>query len=237
MANRTPEKIDPCPIIDAVFEIRFISSIPPSAIFGIIYNSFKDEYKKVENLPISQLPEPVRNSDPSLRFKPLYRILNEDSVIQVGPNVFTVSALAPYQGWNFFSSKIYSSISKVIEIGCMDSVTRLGLRYINFFPENILNNIDLNISISGEGLNPKNNTLLRTEIGQDPYTSTLQITNQIEHNGKSGSIIDIDTFTTNNLVEFMGNFKHFIELAHSNEKELFFSLLKDAFLEKFNPKY
>lgn len=47
-----PKKIDPCPIVDAIIEIRFSTNIHPSAVFGVIYNEFKDKYPTVEKLPI-----------------------------------------------------------------------------------------------------------------------------------------------------------------------------------------
>ena len=34
---RLPEKINPCPILEAIVEIRFDSKVPHEAIFGIIY--------------------------------------------------------------------------------------------------------------------------------------------------------------------------------------------------------
>lgn len=236
MTNRIPESIEPCPIIDSIIELRFSSNFPAGALFGIIYNSFKDNYKKVENLPISQLPEQIRLNDPNLKYKPLYKISNPESMIQVGDNVFTVSVKSPYKGWSKFSVLIYNSFEKLIKTGCIKHVERLGMRYINFFPDNIFNNIDLNITLSGKDLIPQN-TLLRTEINHDLFKSTLQITNNIEQNGKIGSIIDIDTFTYEELSKFEKNISDFIEMAHSNEKELFFSLLKKNFLSKFNPKY
>ena len=65
--EKLPISIDPCPIIEAIFEIRFESSFPGDAIFGIIYNCFKDEYQTVEQLPILQLPAAVRTQDPALQ--------------------------------------------------------------------------------------------------------------------------------------------------------------------------
>ncbi len=48
----------------------------PSAIFGVFFNALKDKYNKVEELPILQLPEQLRNQDPNLTHKPLYKISN-----------------------------------------------------------------------------------------------------------------------------------------------------------------
>jgi uncharacterized protein (TIGR04255 family) len=72
-----PIKISPSPIVDSILELRFTTSLHHDAIFGIVYSAFKADYQKHESLPILQLPEPVRKTDPNLKFKPYYRLLNE----------------------------------------------------------------------------------------------------------------------------------------------------------------
>ena len=59
--KKLPFSIDPCPILEAIFEIRFESSFPGDAIFGIVYNEFKDEFQEVEQLPVLQLPAAMRD--------------------------------------------------------------------------------------------------------------------------------------------------------------------------------
>lgn len=78
---RLPLKIDPCPIIDALVEIRFSTTIHPNAVFGLLYNALQTDFSKVENLPILQWPEAVRSSDPSLQFKPHYKISSKEFVV------------------------------------------------------------------------------------------------------------------------------------------------------------
>ena len=49
---RLSKEISPCPIIDAILEIRFIPNIHPNAVFGLIYNTLRNDFPNVENLPI-----------------------------------------------------------------------------------------------------------------------------------------------------------------------------------------
>ena len=42
-----PKKITPCPILEAIVEIRFEPEEPDDAIFGIIYNKFKKRFPKL----------------------------------------------------------------------------------------------------------------------------------------------------------------------------------------------
>jgi len=231
-----PKQINPCPILDALFEIRFSTTIHPSAVFGMMYNGLKEDFQKVDNLPILQLPEAVRANDPSFKFKPHYRISNEDFVVQIGPEVLTISSFPTYAGWKKFSAQINSILNKVKNIKIIDSVSRIGIRYINFFEKDIFKDIDLKIYIGKDDI-AYQNTVIRTEIEHKYFKSTLQVANNANHQNKLGSIIDIDTFRDANLENFFTKKEEIINLGHEFEKELFFSLLKSDFLKELNPVY
>lgn len=231
-----PKRICPCPIIDALFEVRFTSNINHNAVFGIIYNALQNDFRKVENLPILQLPEIVRTSDPNLAFKPHYRISNDDFVVQIGPDVLTISSFPKYVGWNLFSKKIFEILQKLENIRIINKIERIGIRYVNFFDFNIFENINLRVCIDSNDILYKN-TVIRTEIEQEGFNSTLQIANNATNNSRIGSIIDIDTFSNLNLETFFKNKEEIINNGHTNEKKLFFSLLKTEFLNTLNPTY
>lgn len=231
-----PKAISPCPILDALVEIRFSSKIHPSAVFGMIYNVLQDDFPEVENLPVLQLPEAVRATDPNFKFKPHYRISNSNFVTQVGSDVLTISSFPKYVGWEEFSKQIFSILERIEKIDIIDSVIRMGIRYINFFDKDIFKDIDLKIYIGENDIKYKN-TVVRTEIEQESFRSSLQVANNASHNSKSGSVIDIDTFTESNLNEFFKNKESLISEGHNKEKELFYSLLKDDFIKDLNPSY
>ncbi len=232
-----PNSINPCPILDALFEIRFTPKIHPSAVFGITYKAIKDVFSQseVEKLPILQLPEDIRANDPDLKFKPHYRISNEKFVTQIGSDVVTISSFPEYMGWEKFSKQIFGILDRIEKVDVIDSVRRIGIRYINFFENDIFKNINLKVCIGDDNIAHKN-TIIRTEIEQNPFKSSLQVTNGASHNNKLGSIIDIDTFTESNLESFFSNKEDLISEGHSKEKELFYSLLKEDFLKTLNPK-
>ena len=83
---KLPKKITPCPIVEAIVEVRFESDIPEDAIFGVIYSKFKEEYSDLEKTALLQLPEQIRSKDPSLKFKPYYKLRNENFILQIGPD-------------------------------------------------------------------------------------------------------------------------------------------------------
>lgn len=231
-----PKNIYPCPIIDALFEVRFTSTINANAVFGLIYSNLQQDYQEVETLPILQLPDMVRSNDPNLKYKPHYKISNKNVTIQIGPNVISISSFPKYIGWEMFSKTIFNVLSKVENTEVIKIIERIGLRYINFFETNIFEKINLQVFLSEKDILYKN-TVLRTEIEQGKFNSTLQIANNTDFNRKHGSIIDIDTFVTKNLKSFFSEKIKLINSGHLKEKELFYSLLKTDFLNTLNPTY
>ncbi|MCG8310648.1 MAG: TIGR04255 family protein [Cytophagales bacterium] len=237
-----PKKIEICPIVDCVIEIRFSTTIFPNAVFGIIFTALQQDFPKVEKLPILQLPEQLRDSDPNLKFKALYKLMSEDNYsVQVGPDVLVIGAPIPYPGWGQLFDKIQIVIEKVFQTNVISQVSRLGVRFINFFDEDIFPNIKLDISINETPL-ASANTQLRAEIAKHGFSNNLNISNsatqQLPGNKKRvGSIIDIDTFKVYKQIDFRKIYTKEIETAHLAEKEIFFGLLNNEFLQDLKPVY
>ncbi len=231
-----PKKISPCPIVDSVVEIRFNSNVPASAVFGMVYNVLKKDYPQFENLPIHQIPEPIRLADPNFKFKPLYKLSNKDTIIQLGNDVISISQSPIYLGWEKYSAEIYKVFKTINKLGIIEKVTRLGIRYSNFFNHDIFDALNLNINLNNEEFK-LNNTLFRSEFVDGNYTNTLQVTNMANFNNAFGSIVDIDTYTESELSNFFKNMEIVIGEGHKSEKKLFFSLLKESFLKSLNPEY
>ena len=233
-----PVSIDPCPIIEAIFEMRFESSYPRDAIFGIIYKQFKDEFHKVIQLPVLQLPPAVREQDPNLRFTPHYKITADNFTIQIGPNVFSLINTTKYCGWKLFFEKIKETYRRLSELEVMEKRNRTALRYINVFENlNIFDESTFEINLQGRKIGGNRMNVL-TEMPYDSGTSDLKVVNfaEVRVEGKilRGSIIDIDTKV---MVDRYADFSDAINRAHQAEKALFFSLLKEDFLQTLKPVY
>lgn len=233
-----PVTIDPCPITEAIFEIRFETSFPDDAIFGIIYKQFKDDFPHVTQMPVLQLPAAVRAQDPNLKFTPHYKLSTDNFIIQIGPNVFSLINLKEYCGWREFSYKIQETYTKLTKIELIEKHKRTALRYINLFEGmNIFDCSTMEIFLQNDRLG-QNKVNITTEIPYDYGISKLKIVNhaqvKIENKMLQGSIIDIDTEVY--LDQFF-DFADAISRAHDAEKVLFFSLLQDDFLQSLNPQY
>src|SRR5437870_4231239 len=124
---KLPQKIELCPIIEAVVEIRFEASIFRNAVFGIVYNSLKDQFSgEVEKLPILQIPENLLQSDPSFQYKPYYKITKGNYALQIGPDVISISCLNPYSGWKEYSQLIFQILENFSKLNIIKKVERLG---------------------------------------------------------------------------------------------------------------
>ncbi|MBI2926620.1 MAG: TIGR04255 family protein [Verrucomicrobia bacterium] len=236
---KLPKSISPCPIREAVAEVRFESNVPADAVFGIVYQALKNEFPKVDELPIVALPTRIRNTDKDLVFQPHYRLLNESSVVLVGPRAIAVGMRGEYPGWPALSGRIKETMRQFSQAGILKRTLRLGLRYISFFPFDIYPNLLLRITVNDKSWDG-DETFFKTVLSRGGCRSLLQIGKGlalVDKPGETGSIIDIDSFTTETDDEFLDVLEKFLESAHQSEKELFFTVLKPEFLKTLNPVY
>ena len=237
-----PRRISPDPIVDSTVEIRFDPLIDRNAVFGVIYYALREQFPTVEPLPVTQIPEPLREADPFFAFRPQYRIYNERYQVLVGYNVLTISVLGTYPGWSEFFSTIQSVYAKVVPLGVVGPVKRLGVRYISFFEGNILDRLKLHLTIPGHE-QIQSPVTIRIELPSGQFVNALSLANHttLQQTGTNisrvGSIIDIDTSVVTETLNFSEQANELINGAHQSEKELFYSLLTDDFLAELNPEY
>ncbi len=238
LSTQLPKKISPCPITEAIVELRFESDIPNDAVFGIVYRDFKTDYPVLEELPILQIPEQIRKQNKDLYYKPYYKLTNHTGfLLQVGPKVISLISLAPYAGWDEFHKKLKDLVEKLEKLNIVKSYTRIGIRYINKFDLNVFDIINLEVKLPSHSLR-NYETFVSSEIPTGDFKSTLQISNSAISTQKGQnlkcSVIDIDTFMENP----QGQINVLINNGHSEEKKLFFTLLKPEFIKsKLNPEY
>lgn len=235
-----PNKITPCPIIDCNIELRFRTTFESGAIFGIVYNAFKNLYPDVEKMPILNIPEEIRIADPNLRYQALYKLTNGGFVLATGPRVVTLGKSGEYPGWSQLSERLRRMVEIFSGLEFVEEVERIGLRYINFFEFDIFEKIKLTVEM-GKAPITKNETLVRSIFPGNRYKSKLQVANHVtvivDGVKRKGSIIDIDTSLDRDIRDFFRDSNAIIEEGHNEEKELFFSLLETDFLQTLNPEY
>jgi len=252
---KIPKRVTVCPIINSVVEIRFQtkSNINAIQVFGSVYGFLlkSGSKPKVENLAIMQLPDNIRTNDPSLRYKPWFKITVDDYSIFVGSDVFSISSTVPYKSWLSFFDQINTFFSYLLDSDVIESVVRIGVRYVNYFHKDITD--DLTLTINFPSVNRVKNLTLSYQIEEGDFQNTVIFSNnamirntvgepeitQGEKNFEVGCILDIDSYK-----EFKGlknvskeQIIDYIDSAHETEKSIFFSLLTDSLIESLGPKY
>lgn len=238
--TQLPKSLEKCPIIDAIIEVRFDTGINPNAVFGMIYSQIKELFPgEVMSLPISQMPLEIMMGDSNLRYKPLFRIDGIDSSLQIGPHVIAVNSYIPYIGWSRFYDVFDNIITQVY--GTIGKVLRLGLRYINFFNQDIHENVEVDFKLANKECH---NFLINAEIADEnhlvnmlQYTPNATAFSAKEGKDVTGSIIDIDTYRIYEQGCDKGCLVDDLTRAHDSEKNLFYSLLKSELLKQLEPVY
>ena len=241
---KIPVKLNLCPIIESVFEIRFDSNLDANIVFALIYGKLKDDFPTIEALPLSEVPASMRDTDPNLKYQPAYKLHykdNENIVLQICAKSVGFSFTPEYCGWKEFRSFVNRYLNVIHETGVIGRLVRIGFRVINFIDGNVFDGekIKLNIRI-GEKEIPYKETTIKTVFSEGEYHSTVSIINQARLNNSTpiriGSVIDVDTFSVT-CERFFDNASEFLEDIHKSEKKVFFSLLTNQFLESLQPEY
>ena len=234
-----PKKISPCSIKEAIFEIRFHSSIPDDAVFGIVFNSVKDQYPNPPiSLPILQIPQEIRQQDPNLKYAPHYKLQNEFFHLQIGPKAVSLINVNEYKGWDEFQPKIISLFEQLQRLNLFENILRIGLRYMNVYPnENIIQAAGMEVKLPNSPLD-SDNINITALIDNSPLLSNMRVVSgaQITTNGKTenGSLIDIDTYTMN--LDTL-KFKESLKSIHDEEKRIFFDILGEKYLSQLQVEH
>lgn len=232
-----PKNISPCPIAEAIFEIRFKPQIPEDAVFGVIYSNLNEKYAKVESLPILDLPEKIRKNDQRLKYKPYHKLDFKNYILQIGPKVLSLAVKKDYPGWDSFYDEIKWILERVKRSKIIDKIERHSLRYINIFEDDIFKKIDLKVSLENQKF-PTEETYFRTKLVDEEVLTILQIANDASYGTRKNlSLIDLDVVSIKPKQDFIDKNKEILNSLHQKEKENFFRLLSDNFLKSLNPKY
>src|SRR5690606_29391031 len=145
-----PTKIDPCPIVQAIFEIRFKTTTPWAQLPGKVAGLLREQYVGKE-LPLFTLPEQFKQQYPGSIYLPQYQFHSNQFVVNLGPQMIGLGVQTmSYPGWTVVHAELNSFLSKVINDGFMEEGARLGVRYSDFFEFNIFDRIDLDLAVNGK---------------------------------------------------------------------------------------
>jgi uncharacterized protein (TIGR04255 family) len=248
-AKPLPKKLNKEPLVDAVFEIRFSSSIPVSSVLpGFLFARINDGDKKIERLPAANIPIQMRELDQNLRFQPLLRLNWDRFLILMGDESLAIACAIPYPGWQDFKSKIIEVINALKDSRIIETVSRFSLKYVDIIDGKNLSeqiqrvNINLNIGnhiLFSEKFN------IRVEIPHDNYLHIVQIaapSSGTLFDGKTqdGVLVAVDSISeqlTIDLTSFAETLADNLEAIHTSNKTMFFECLRPETITYLEPVY
>jgi uncharacterized protein (TIGR04255 family) len=240
--DRLPSKIDPCPIVEAILEIRFVTSESWATLPGLLFSRIRDRYPEQKNLPLAQIPEEMRRHEPAFTYQPLIQFLSRrDFLIQFGPRVVSLVAKSKeYPGWPSLEKEMSWLVSELEQLGFVSEGERLGVRYINFFSFDVFDKLVLEVC-AGEKRLTAGECSVTTVLTKPPFTSRLLVSNSAmlgtDDGAVRGSVLDLDVWLGPTDFDLFRNGLAKFSEAHQFEKQIFFGLLKPDYLATLNLIY
>lgn len=236
-----PARIARCPIVEAIFEARFVSPQPWTTMPGLLFAQIREKYPEQKDLPLTQLPEEVRRQDPAFMILPLIQFLGEKFLVQLGPRVVSlVTKPNAYPGWNAIEQELTWLVGRLKDAGFVGETERVGARYIDFFGEDVFSCLRLGLQINAKPL-VGTQTDITTFLRRDALSIRLHVTNgaivATKEGPKPGSVLDVDAWFNPMDVDLFGNGLQRFAEAHHAIKGLFFGLITPEFLSKLDPTY
>jgi uncharacterized protein (TIGR04255 family) len=249
---KLPVRINPCPIVEAVLEIRFVTGQAWSVLPGLLYTQLRDRYQPPRELDLAKFPEVFRDKEPTLRYQPLVQYTNAAFSVQLGPRVVSLSTkINEYPGWTALEAEMVLLLQHLKECGFISEGERLGTRYINFFAENVFERVLLDVCIRPDQPSTAERrtktmthgeTSVTTGFREGPFTCRLHVANNVivgqqQGDPRRGSVLDIDVgLGSLDFDPFVDGINRFSD-AHHLEKQIFFGLLTPETLASLNPEY
>ena len=238
--NPIPKRLNKEPLIEAIWQAQFEprEGLPVGDLLpGVLYSALKVNHPNLQlhRLPTADIPAPVAQIDPNLRFTAKYRMEEPGSpfLFQVGDRIVTMNCRKPYVGWTVFKERILKLLDVVEGSGLVPIPLRHSLRYIDLLtldPAPDLKALQVQFQIGQWGL--QNRPLqMRVELPDEGCNHVVQIATPAEANlpeGKlQGSVIDLETLPS----APPGNWQDVrtqIDQIHDRSKAVFYQQLLTA---------
>jgi uncharacterized protein (TIGR04255 family) len=235
-----PEKLRNDAIVEAIFEMRFDTATIPEILFGRLADYAPWKGFTQRRLPAYEIPAPIRQTDPNLRFQALFELAGEHRSVHIGPQAISYHRTAPYVGWERFLQELQEAITGVFERANDLVIRRMGLRYLNALRADVhgitsISDLDLRIEVASERV-PGNVNLNFTV---DPGTNTgctVRIATMEFIQGtlppNSSVYVDVDVYTEEAFeTKEQEIVENWVTDAHTREKQQFFRLLTDKSID------
>lgn len=244
--RKLPKRLRKEPLLDAIFEFRFESDLPVVNILpGLIFSKLDGE-KKLERLPLSEIPDQIRKNDPVLQYLPLVKLDWNDYSIMIGDKSLSVASKLPYKGWNGFKSVIIKIFEMLKESSLISEITRYSTKYVDIISNDLIvphEAVSIAVRMGSKDL-IEHPLHLRIEIPMQDFTNVVQIVSNAsvqltDGSSRHGLVIDIDTvkFHSNLLSLTDDQVVNALDAIHYISKATFFECLTEDAISILEPEY
>lgn len=230
-----PTRLSKQPIIDAVAEIRFASTVDASLVLpGLLLKNSPD--LTVERLPIAEMPDFIRQNDENLRHQPLVRLMGQKFFYLIGTSSIAVACKLPYQGWSEFCPEIKSAIDIVANAGFVSEINRYSIKYADVVEVNSQEEakryLDLEVNVAGGSI-MEGAFNLTTQVSEGSIEHMIQIAvfanvQLMDGSTRKGALIATDSIVQNLKIpvkDFSSDSGKIFDDLHLANKRRFFSCL------------
>jgi uncharacterized protein (TIGR04255 family) len=244
-----PKKLNPDNLKDTLVEIRYTQGIPQELMLGFASSILA---------PLGYLYLPVPNQNINIALNNNQQVafglennsggffIKDDIRIQFVANQIFFNCLADrYVGWEKYFQTISGIISDLFDKEAIKDFNRVSIKYISEFKDiDIYQGIKGTIDISNTGLK-LDNSILRLVDESGNLKTYVTLTNKAKRISPSpqgqtiieASLIDISIYETFNPVSDLDILRNKLNRIHAKQKEIFFGLINNDFLDKLNPEY
>lgn len=248
MTDKLPTKLGKEPLIDALFELRFTSSISVSNVLpGFLFSKLQG-CENIERLASADLPKSMRDSDPNLQFAPLVRLHWKNFFIAISDRSLVISCKLPYPGWGEFKPAILEVVNAAMECNLIQDVHRFSMKYVDLLPSP---NIKEQISLINGSVTIGNHTLqeesfsLRLEVPKGNFFHIVNVISSAsatlaDGSKKDGIVVDIDTIApveNKAITQWVTELPDKLDSIHAENKKMFFECLRPGTIASLEPEY
>lgn len=240
--KKLPQRLAKDPILEAIFEVRFKSSIPAVSelLPGMLYPILKGIVGTPERLFPMDLPADFLESNPELKYQPRVRMRGDQFAVLIGDSSIIISCPRPYVGWIEFKKIILTVLNSLRDTNLIESVERYSVKYVNLLPGADLAEqfslVNYTAHLGRHDLTQSASST-KVEIIEDGLNNLIEIrANATVHipagDNFLGLLLGVDTICLKP-TEFWEQLESNVEAVHLKEKSIFFNLLTDKAIKQF----
>ncbi len=245
--NPVPARLRQEPLIEAIWQIQFDSPAIGDVLPGVLFSELKTRCRNLSlrRLPAADIPAPVAQIDPNLRF--IAKVIMEDPGSpfrwQVGDRVVTLNCQKPYVGWKSFKEEIIRMMNTLQESGLILNIQRHSLRYLDLLtltPPPDLTALKLKVELGGHEIR-QHNCQIRLEIPEDEFVHVIQVVTPanatLPNETLTGTLVDLETVPKIPPTDWDAAQAQ-LEILHTQSKAMFFHhILTESAIQSLEPEY